>query len=181
MLGGLFFGHAAPAVFTEAGERIVTGLAAQAAVAIDNARLFDAVQKARETAENANKLKDEFLATVSHELRTPLNAVLGWTALLRSTQMDESRRAKGLETIERNAQVQQKIVGEHPRHVPHHRRSAPARHRTDAVQAGCRVGDGIDRSRLRRPNRSPMTVELGNDPAIIIGDRVRLQQVALEI
>ncbi len=99
-----------PDVFTESAERIIAGLAAQAAIAIDNARLFDAVQKARESAEIANQLKDEFLATVSHELRTPLNAVLGWTSLLRSTNMDAARRAKALETIERNAKLQQKIV-----------------------------------------------------------------------
>ena len=110
VLGGLFFGHSKPDVFAENAERVITGLAAQAAIAIDNARLFDAVQKARESAELANRLKDEFLATVSHELRTPLNAVLGWTSLLRSTKMDAERREKALETIERNAKLQQKIV-----------------------------------------------------------------------
>ena len=110
VLGGLFFGHAEADVFAESVERVIAGLAAQGAIAIDNARLFDAMQKAREAAEIANQLKDEFLATVSHELRTPLNAVLGWTSLLRGTNMDAFRRAKAIETIERNAQLQQKIV-----------------------------------------------------------------------
>ena len=176
VLGGLFFGHAAPGVFTEAGERIVTGLAAQAAVAIDNARLFDAVQKARETAEIANKLKDEFLATVSHELRTPLNAVLGWTALLRSTQMDESRRAKALETIERNAQVQQKIVGD----ILDMSRIIAGQLRLDTEPMPFRpvVESAMASTKpLAAAKSIAMTVELGDDPAIIIGDRVRLQQV----
>src|SRR5581483_10016730 len=52
----------------------------------------------------ANRLKDEFLATLSHELRTPLNAVLGWTRVLRATGRAEPSQARALESIERNAQ-----------------------------------------------------------------------------
>lgn len=48
VIGGLFFGHSEPGVFTERGERLVVGIAAQAAIAIDNARLFEAAQKAAE-------------------------------------------------------------------------------------------------------------------------------------
>jgi len=176
VLGGLFFGHAEPDVFTEGGERIVTGLAAQVAVAIDNARLFDAVQKARETAEVANKLKDEFLATVSHELRTPLNAVLGWTTLLRSKQMDESRRAKALEIIERNARVQQKIVGD----ILDVSRIIAGQLRLDTEPMPFRpVVESVIASTepLAAAKSITTTVELGDDPAIIIGDPVRLQQV----
>jgi PAS domain S-box-containing protein len=68
---------------------------------------------AREEAEKANQLKDEFLAIVSHELRTPLNAILGWTHVLRSSavpQPDQTRRA--LEVIERNARTQAQIVSD---------------------------------------------------------------------
>src|SRR6185436_18440744 len=61
-------------------------------------------------AQEANRLKDEFLATVSHELRTPLNAVLGWTHLLRSNNLDQEGRARALETIERNARFQQQLI-----------------------------------------------------------------------
>ena len=57
-----------------------------------------------------NRLKDEFLATVSHELRTPLTAMLTWAGLLRTGKLDESRKLRGLEVIERNARAQAKVI-----------------------------------------------------------------------
>jgi signal transduction histidine kinase len=60
--------------------------------------------------QQANRLKDEFLATVSHELRTPLNAVLGWARVLRATNMDGDLRERALESIERNAQSQARLI-----------------------------------------------------------------------
>jgi signal transduction histidine kinase len=176
VLGGLFFGHRERNVFTESAERIIVGLAAQAAIAIDNARLFDAVYKARETAEIANRLKDEFLATVSHELRTPLNAVLGWTSLLRGTQMDPARRAKALEIIERNARLQQKIVED----ILDVSRIIAGQLRLEKQPMPFRpvVEAAIDSVRPMAEAKSiRFTVELGDDPAIIIGDFDRLQQI----
>lgn len=61
-------------------------------------------------AETANRLKDEFLATIGHELRTPLNSILGWASLLRRGKSDESATARGLESIERNAKSQARII-----------------------------------------------------------------------
>jgi len=78
-------------------------LASVAALAVENARLY------RE-AQNANRSKDEFLATVSHELRTPLNAMLGWAHLLRTSKMSEDKREHALETIERNARAQAQLI-----------------------------------------------------------------------
>ncbi|WP_315790785.1 sensor histidine kinase [Fischerella sp. JS2] len=67
-------------------------------------------QAAREEAEKANRLKDEFLAVVSHELRTPLNSMLGWAHILRNRQLNEAIATKALETIERNARHQKKLI-----------------------------------------------------------------------
>jgi signal transduction histidine kinase len=66
-------------------------------------------ERTRELRE-ANKAKDEFLATVSHELRTPLTAILGWAKLLRSGKLDDTASARAIETIERNAKSQAQII-----------------------------------------------------------------------
>jgi signal transduction histidine kinase len=60
----------------------------------------------------ANRMKDEFLATLSHELRTPLNVILGWSRMLLEEQLSDEARRRGLELIDRNAQLQAQLVND---------------------------------------------------------------------
>ncbi|MEW6491706.1 MAG: ATP-binding protein, partial [Cyanobacteriota bacterium] len=89
--------------FTEDDEAIAVQLAQMAAAAIDNARLYQASQE-------ANRVKDEFLAVLSHELRSPLNSITGWATLLRTRKLDEATIKRALEVIERNAHIQTKLI-----------------------------------------------------------------------
>src|SRR4051794_30620985 len=70
----------------------------------------DEILKAKKAAEEAARARDEFLAVVSHELRTPLNAILGWARLMRVAKDDPETAEQGLETIERNARAQARLI-----------------------------------------------------------------------
>lgn len=75
----------------------------------DREALLVSERAARATAEQAGRMKDEFLATLSHEIRTPLNAILGWSQIMRHSK-DDADFAQGLDVIERNARAQSQIV-----------------------------------------------------------------------
>jgi len=103
VLGGLFFGHSQAGRFTEQHERLALGIASWASVALENARLYTSAQE-------ANRIKDDFLASLSHELRTPLNAILGYARMLRAGTLPQDKQKKAVDTIERNATSLTQIV-----------------------------------------------------------------------
>ena len=89
--------------FGEDDESILMQWAQAVSAAIENARLY-------EESQQANRMKDEFLATLSHELRSPLNAILGWAQLLRNRSFSPAVTARALSTIERNAKLQTQLI-----------------------------------------------------------------------
>lgn len=89
--------------YTQVDLALAQDLARRAALAVDNAQLH-------QKSVHAVRMRDEFLATVSHELRTPLNAILGWVGLLRSDALQGGEASQALETIERNARAQAKLI-----------------------------------------------------------------------
>jgi PAS domain S-box-containing protein len=90
--------------FTASGALVVEDVARRIRLALDRIQLY------RE-AQEANRLKDEFLSTLSHELRTPLNAIFGWAQVLRMRDLDKGT-AHAVEVIERNAEAQIRLIEE---------------------------------------------------------------------
>jgi len=140
-------------------------------------KLLALEQASRRSLEEANRIKDDFLAVLSHELRTPIAAILGWVQVLREgNRVDEATRARAFETIERNTRLQSRLIEDlldvsrivsgtlslDPR---------PIDVRT-VVAASCEtVRPSCDSKRLS------LVVDLGPAPAVVNGDTARLQQV----
>jgi signal transduction histidine kinase/ActR/RegA family two-component response regulator len=97
----------APSERRYSADDVVTALevAQRAGSAIENARLYRAAQ-------DANRTKDDFLATLSHELRTPLNAILGWARMIERGVLPPDRVAHGVASIRRNAEAQSRLIGD---------------------------------------------------------------------
>jgi signal transduction histidine kinase/PAS domain-containing protein/ActR/RegA family two-component response regulator len=105
-LGLLTIGSTSPRFrYDERDLRFASEVASRAGLALDNALLY-------RDAQDANRLKEDFLATLSHELRTPLNALLGWTHILKNGRLDEATVKRGLESIERNAGAQAVLIND---------------------------------------------------------------------
>jgi PAS domain S-box-containing protein len=169
VLGGLFFGHSRPGVFTAHHEQLAIGIAAWASVALENARLY---REARE----ADRLKDDFLAVLSHELRTPLNAIVGYSRLLRGGVLEGEKSQRGLEILERNATALTQIVDD----VLDVSRIVSGRIRLDvqAVDLSAVVENAIGTVRPALDAKG-IRLQLIVDPRIgpVSGDPDRLQQV----
>jgi PAS domain S-box-containing protein len=125
--------------------------------------------------QEANRVKDEFLATLSHELRTPLNAILGWSVLLHESVDESSPLLRGIQTIQRNAQAQAKIIDD----ILDVSRIITGKMR---IEAGAVELSAVVRAAIEvvRPAALAKEISLVVDASIevpVIGDATRLQQV----
>ncbi|MDB4929258.1 MAG: two-component sensor histidine kinase [Myxococcaceae bacterium] len=128
-------------------------------------------------AEQASRLKDEFLATVSHELRTPLTAMLGWSQMLRGGALSEAKQGQALEAIERNARAQAQLVEDLldvSRIVSGHLRLEMAE-----VEPAQFVEQAAESVRVAADAKGvALELDLRGDVGAVLGDAARLQQVA---
>ncbi len=133
-------------------------------------------QSARAEAETASRMKDEFLATVSHELRTPLNAIIGWTHMLRRGQLDGDTEGRALETIERNAKAQARLV-EDILDVSRMISGKLTLHTTQ-VDIASVASAAIDATRLAAKSKNiQLRVSFESTALLVCGDADRLQQM----
>jgi len=145
------------------------------AMSNDLEELVGKEQAARRDAENANRAKDDFLATVSHELRTPLTAILGWAQMLRLHEAPPDKLRHGLEVIERSARAQNRLIDDLldvSRIV-----SNKLRMNREPVTLAQIVEASLDQV---RPQAEMKQVELHSDlsdSAPVFGDPPRLEQV----
>jgi signal transduction histidine kinase/integral membrane sensor domain MASE1/ActR/RegA family two-component response regulator len=139
-------------------------------------RLFVGERAARNEAEQANRLKDEFLATLSHELRTPLTAMLGWLSMLRGGRLDDQTTGHALETVERNAKAQAQLIED----LVDVSRIAGGKMKLEVqpVDLTSLITASVDVV-LPAANARGVLIEVSTDLAVgsVAGDPARLQQV----
>ena len=166
--------------FTEEHIIALEMVANLAAVAIENVRLLQVEAEARETAEAANRAKDEFLSVLSHELRTPLNSMLGWTRMLRTGVLDKEKSARAIEVIERNTMLQNNLIED----LLDVSRIISGKMRIDKDKIDL-VNIFDDAMEILRPFAAQKNIALETDTTenslIIDGDATRIQQIIVNL
>ena len=152
---------------------IVRGMAHDAT---ERRQALEREKEARIEAEEANRVKDEFLSTLSHELRTPLTAIMGWSNLLLHGEVDQTRQQQAIETIARNANSQCQLIDD----LLEVSRIITGKLRLDFV--GCELQPVIQAAaESLRPTADAKGVKLyitlAQNLGMVMGDRERLQQV----
>jgi len=110
--GAAFDAHVVLTAVRRGRERALRGFSLVVRDITERKRLEDSLRRRAEELAAANRAKEDFLATLSHELRTPLNAMLGWTRLLRMGKLEGPAMSRALETIERNAHIQEQLIAD---------------------------------------------------------------------
>ncbi|WP_414542094.1 GAF domain-containing protein [Nostoc sp. CCY0012] len=175
-IGGISFGFMEPQQLDREQQVFILSLTQQCAQAIIRTRLYEAERTARNAAETANRVKDEFLAVLSHELRSPLNPILGWSRLLQNGKLDQAKTAQALATIERNAKLQSELIEDllDISRILQGKLSL----NVSPVNLASTIQAALETVRLAAEAKS-ITIEtsLASQVKLVLGDSTRLQQV----
>lgn len=174
-IGVLAFYFTAPVNFDDEYRALLVSVAQDCAQALDRARLYELAQAARAEAENANRLKDEFVSIVSHELRGPLNAILGWTEMLRQVPLDSDSARRALQALHDNAARQARLIDE----LLDFSRVSSGHLKLEREDVEVReLLQGVVESLIPDAVAKGVTLDFREvPPALIEGDRSRLEQV----
>jgi signal transduction histidine kinase/DNA-binding response OmpR family regulator len=176
VLGGLFFGHPEPGVFTERSERAVAGIAAHAAAALDGARLYKQRAELVEQLRESDRRKDEFLATLSHELRNPLAPLQNALQSMRLTGEGAVSNGKLHEIMERQVGHLVRLVDDLLEVSRISRGTFQLRR--ERVEVAAVVRNAIETSEpLLRAASHELSVALPEEPLFVEGDPTRLTQI----
>jgi signal transduction histidine kinase/DNA-binding response OmpR family regulator len=176
VIGGLFFGHSRPGVFTERSERLVAGIAAQAAVAIDNARLYEESRRLVERLSESDRRKDEFLATLSHELRNPLAPLRNSVQFLRMREAADPAATPIHQMMDRQVDHLVRLVDDLLEVSRISRGTIELRR--ERVELATVVRNAVDTSNpLIHAAGHQLTVSVPREPLWLDGDPVRLAQI----
>lgn len=173
---------AAPIRFGDYRARILlaTDVTERRRVEQTRAELLSRERQARAQAEEANRAKDDFLATLSHELRTPLNAMLGWVNLLQTGKLDSQTAKRGLDAIDRNSRIQAQLIEDLldvSRIITG--KLVLERHVIDLVDVAQAAAEGLRGSALARQIDLVITAEVA--PIHVEADFGRLQQMVTNL
>ncbi|HSI68697.1 MAG TPA: GAF domain-containing sensor histidine kinase, partial [Gillisia sp.] len=170
VIGGLLYGHPEKAKFNEEHEQLVVNIAAQAAVSLDNSRLFEQVK-------SLSDKKDEFIALASHELKTPLTTIKGYLQVLSKQEADNTRRLfvnKALHQVEKLNTLVEDILN-------------MSRIEKGRLEFNLEVFDlremlkEISETFSYSVQTHKVICNLGEQPAMVEGDRQRIEQAVLNL
>jgi PAS domain S-box-containing protein len=177
VIGRLALGHPEAGVFTEREERLVLGLVAQAAIAVENAQLYETEQRLRMESEKASRSKDEFLAMLGHELRNPLSSVRNAAV---AGSLDPSLTERAFEIVRRGADQLARLVDD-LLDVARITQGKIALRR-DRVRLASVVEHALETAReLTEQKRLEFGTSLPKAPLDVDGDQTRLEQVVMNL